>query len=494
MDEVHSKPLAIGNWNCSQCHGTAVDWGYLAHCAKGAVRQSLIYLLLLGTLLRFFTAPDPFLHEWDERYHALVAKNMVEQPWRPTLYADPILPYDYRDWSQNHVWLHKQPVPLWTMALAIKWGGANEWTVRLPSLLLSLLAVLFTFGIGRQLFCPRIGLLAAFFHAIHGLCLEIGSGRVATDHIDLHFMVWIELAVLLAIYQARQRRYWSLIGMTVCVGLAILSKWLPALIVLPLWGLLRWEREGGRRASLLLDAALVVGLLLLIIVPWQWYIHTYFPQEAAWERAYDLRHIFEPLQGQGGPFYYHFNQIRIVYGELVYLVLGAVAWRCWWRPQVRYGVLALWIVVPLLFFSAVQTKMQGYLLFTAPAFFLLTAWMIYGLSRLRSTAARPYLWSLLIACLYLLPLRYSVERVKPFRPAVAPEWVVPLKDFTARLNDTERHVLFGEPHPIEAMFYGSSLTAYPQAGDPPLVRRLREAGYRVWMRQELEGRVVYTAW
>ncbi len=39
------------------------------------------------------------LHDWDERYHALVAKNMIEQPFKPMLYKNPVLPYDYKDWD-----------------------------------------------------------------------------------------------------------------------------------------------------------------------------------------------------------------------------------------------------------------------------------------------------------------------------------------------------------------------------------------------------------
>jgi len=37
-------------------------------------------LILCGFILRFYTASDLFLHSWDECYHALVAKNLIQHP------------------------------------------------------------------------------------------------------------------------------------------------------------------------------------------------------------------------------------------------------------------------------------------------------------------------------------------------------------------------------------------------------------------------------
>ena len=132
-------------------------------------RLALLLILAGGLLLRVYVATDLFLHEWDERYHALVAKNMMDHPLRPTLYEHPVLPYNYQDWSGNHIWLHKQPAPLWFMALSLKLFGISEIALRLPSILLSTLAIWLTFGIARYYTDQKRALLAAFLHAIHGL-------------------------------------------------------------------------------------------------------------------------------------------------------------------------------------------------------------------------------------------------------------------------------------------------------------------------------------
>lgn len=75
-------------------------------------------LLLFGAIgVRLFMITiDPFLHDWDERFHAIVAKNMITYPFKPMLFVNPVLPYDYRAWCCNHIWVHKQPLFLWQMA------------------------------------------------------------------------------------------------------------------------------------------------------------------------------------------------------------------------------------------------------------------------------------------------------------------------------------------------------------------------------------------
>ncbi len=74
-------------------------------------KTSLWLIILSAFLLRLLlSALDPFLHNWDERFHVLVAKNMMQFPFKPMLNKNPILPYNYTDWSSNNIWLHKQPL------------------------------------------------------------------------------------------------------------------------------------------------------------------------------------------------------------------------------------------------------------------------------------------------------------------------------------------------------------------------------------------------
>jgi len=69
---------------------------------KGNIKIAIASLVIAGFLLRCFMISDPYLHEWDERYHALVAKNMIDDPFKPTLYKNPVLPFDYKDFDVSN--------------------------------------------------------------------------------------------------------------------------------------------------------------------------------------------------------------------------------------------------------------------------------------------------------------------------------------------------------------------------------------------------------
>ncbi|HMU69185.1 MAG TPA: hypothetical protein PKC38_04220, partial [Chitinophagales bacterium] len=97
-------------------------------------------------MMRYFIATqDDFLHSWDERYHALVGKNLAKHPFEPTLKDNPILPCNNLDWQSGNVWVHKQPIFLFQIAASIKVFGNSEMAVRFPSIVMGALLSLLIF-------------------------------------------------------------------------------------------------------------------------------------------------------------------------------------------------------------------------------------------------------------------------------------------------------------------------------------------------------------
>jgi len=280
--------------------------------------MALFLILLVGLLLRIYAASDLYLHEWDERYHALVAKHMIAAPFRPTLYAHPVLDYDYRSWVSNHIWLHKPPLPLWLMAISLQAFGINEWALRLPSILASTLAIALTYEIGKYYLDQKSALLAAFLHAIHGLVIELTGGKIATDHYDVLFLVFIELGIYFSIKYTKGTSHlkWPIaIGMS--MGLAILTKWLPALIILAVfWGVAMSTKKNW--LYLIRDGGVILFTASLLVLPWQWYIFQEYPLEAAWESAYNTQHITQGVEGHLEPWYYHLNKWRLIFVLPIY--------------------------------------------------------------------------------------------------------------------------------------------------------------------------------
>ncbi len=489
-----------------------------------------------GLVLRMYAGCDLFLHTWDERYHALVAKHLVEHPLIPTLYDHPVLPYDYRDWRSNHVWLHKPPLALWLMAAGMRLLGPDEIAMRLPSLLLSALAILLTYVIGSHLGGRRVGLLAAAFQAVNGYLLQLPGGRVAVDHVDNALVFFVELAILGAVLEVRSWRGtatgpgtepataggtgWSegwpafllaTLAIGAVCGLAVLAKWLPGLLPIPVWLALAWRRQPPRRLAAGLVA--MTAACAAVALPWQLYVRAAFPLEARWESAYNLHHLAVPLEGLGGsPLFYLLRMPRF-FGELIYLPLAwflvSLVYPAW-RPSRRAGgtpqsggeaapegrqalellPLAVWLLLPLVAFSLAATKLGGYIMIASPALFIVEAsfWLWLWDRRPRRGGARDahdalrvaaatLRWAALVL-LPLLPLRYTVERMK-IRPGYDrnPPWVRALRALPAQLGPGPV-ALFHLDRPLEAMFY-TPYIAYEGVPTPAQARRLLAAGYRV---------------
>ncbi len=193
---------------------------------RNKIQWSLLLLVLASLMLRLhMIALDPFLHNWDERFHALVSRHMMEDPFRPRLYTNPALPFDYKSWCCNHIWLHKQPLYLWQMALSMKVFGINEIALRLPSAIMGALMVFFIFRIAKKL-TGRDGtaFLSALFFSLSYYQLELTSGLISLDHNDIAFSFYI-LASFWAFSEylgQRKIRWVLLIGLF--AGAAILCK------------------------------------------------------------------------------------------------------------------------------------------------------------------------------------------------------------------------------------------------------------------------------
>lgn len=157
-------------------------------------RNVLIFsTFILGIFVRVLVAlEDPFLHDWDERYHALVARNMVTNPLKPMLYKTMFGDYDFTAWCCNHIWLHKQPLFLWQIAMSLKLFGTSTFTLRLPSIIMGSLMILLVYRITHIVNNNKstafiVSLLMCFSYYQFNLI----SGRKGMDHNDIAFTFYV---------------------------------------------------------------------------------------------------------------------------------------------------------------------------------------------------------------------------------------------------------------------------------------------------------------
>ncbi len=191
----------------------------------------LLVILAVAFLLRLPHLDHAFLNYWDESFHALVARNLLKHPLKPTLLDEPRIPYDPACWTENHVWLHKPILPLWQIALSYAVFGVNNLALRLPSLFLSTGAVLLTFLIGSSLFDRRTGLIAAALQAINPAITLLVQGYLFADHVDVALLFWVELGVYFLVRALLTGALGDAALAGVAQGLAYLSKSYIAAII-----------------------------------------------------------------------------------------------------------------------------------------------------------------------------------------------------------------------------------------------------------------------
>lgn len=442
---------------------------------------AIILLIVCGFILRIYISADLFLHDWDERFHALVAKNLIKQPIKPTLYASPLMPYDYKNWGSNYIWVHKQPVPLWCMALSLRIAGINEFAVRLPSILLSILGILTTYYIACYLYGSKVAFIASLLFTINGQIIALVGGRDPTDHIDIFFLFFISLAVALAIKFVKSKKQLFNIFCGISIGLAILTKWLPALIVLPIWLLLVIDTGKFNLKETIIHFLILITVILITFLPWQIYIFHQFPLEAKWEASFNFKHFIEGLEGHGRPFFYHFLQLGQRYGELVYL---PIIWFMYKMFKKRFNskriLVLIWLFVPLIFFSFSKTKMPAYTLFSSPSIFIIIGLFFVYVKRYSKKFSYKIVPHLLMILLIALPVRQSILKTKMFQKYDRnPEWVRDIKELKPLGKQYNgKLVIFNTERPIETMFYIDCI-AYSIIPSDEKIIELERKGYKV---------------
>lgn len=324
-------------------------------------KLSLMFLIV-GSLAIFIFAAllDPFLNLWDERFHALVAKNLMNNPFKPMLYADPVMDIPYDRWDRAHIWLNKQPFFLWPAAVFFKIFGVSEFTLRIPSAIAGSILVLLAYRAGKLFISEGTGYYAAFLIATAFYMVEIISGRQELEHNDIAFLVWVSASIWawLEYIRSGKQRWIVLIG--IFSGVAILVKWLVGLLVYLGWAVyIVFSRGRGRKEI----QRFIISALLAIAIAFSWYLFIIlkYPGEAISTLSLYTAHFTKPLDGHIGNFWFHLNNISLLYGSAVPFIIIPACWILYRRvtPKSLSISLIFMILVVYLFFSLAKTKMPS---------------------------------------------------------------------------------------------------------------------------------------
>jgi 4-amino-4-deoxy-L-arabinose transferase-like glycosyltransferase len=326
----------------------------------------------------------------DEPRYAQVAREMLARhDWvTPVLYG--------------HPWLEKPPLYYWSAMIAYKGaGGVSDSAARLPTAVLSTLMIFFIYVWSRR-FRPGMQLDAALITA--SAAIIVGFGRSASTDMPLTVMFTVAMLAWYGWYSSNQRSW--LLAFYFFMAMATLAK---GPVAVCLGGLVILLFAALRRDPRLIARTLwPIGIAIYLAVAAPWYIAVQHANPEFF-RTFFLQHNLERFSSN----IYHHPQPFWFYIPVALLAL--VPWTIFvvaalvdairdWRFSVQQPAgqedlrtyLALWLLLPMVFFSLSHSKLPGYILPGIPAGTILLADFI---RRREQEQIKPAMWMIVLHAL-----------------------------------------------------------------------------------------------
>jgi 4-amino-4-deoxy-L-arabinose transferase-like glycosyltransferase len=261
-------------------------------------------------------------------------------------------------------WFEKPPLLYWMTGVGHKLHFSDEWAARLPISLISLAFLWFFHRTLAREFSPRVALAAT------GI-LATSAGWVAYSFVsvtDLPMCAALGAATLIAVFgpsaipsRARQP---GILGVWagLFLGLAILGKGFVPLVLIAPALLVAWRM----RLAMLLTAAAVAA---------PWYIlcelrnGPVFWNEFFWK--HHVERFLHPTLDHPQPWWFYVPVLLA--GLFPWIPLAGLLLRPKNYQDDRVRFLVLWLLAGLVFFSAAQNKLPGYVLPLMPVLAIILA-------------------------------------------------------------------------------------------------------------------------
>lgn len=384
---------------------------------RGALVGMLVFL---GIALWFANMSYRTLAEPDEGRYAEIPREMLASG----------------DWITPHLnaipYLEKPPLQYWATAVAYSVLGVAPWVSRLWATTLGLLGIVVTFMTGRALWGTRAGVFAALILASCPLYFVIAH----IDTLDIALAFFMNAALMCSLMAWRadpasrtERRWMWLCWLAMASG--FLQKGLVA-IVLPAVALFAYAllyrdfrlwRRLRLREGLPIFAVLTLPWLILVSLRNPDFLQFFFIHEHLARFATTVHHRSEP--------WWFFIAILAV-GVLPWITIVLRAARDCWRDGRSTdrpgrstlhteGLLLIWALVQLAFFSASGSKLAPYIVPAVPPLALLAGRWLQSRGTIRT------LWPTVIICGALCLLLLCLDPLVAHFVAAGPKQTAYLK-------------------------------------------------------------------
>ena len=322
-------------------------------------RRDLLWLTLaFSALFGFALGSRPLANPDEGRYAEIPREMLATGDWiTPQLNAVP--------------YFEKPPLVYWTGAVALKFFGGSEWSMRLTPALFALGGVLLTYAATRRLFGRGAGLGAAIVLGTSMLYFALARLLILDMAVSILMAATLFCFILGVREPVSARRRWFVYGLYASAALATLTKGLMGFLVtgavMFLWLLIfnQWRRL----RPLYLPSGLT--LFLAVAAPWHVLVAIRNPD---WVQAYLVREHWQRFTVDLG-------RVQPWWFFIPILAAGFFPWTgfLWsaWREALRGGwsrrrenvdvwFFATWAAFMFLFYSKSQSKLIPYILPVLP--------------------------------------------------------------------------------------------------------------------------------
>jgi len=159
----------------------------------------LVIIIITSSVLFFHNLGNNYITLWDEVTQLNVVKNLATNCCTPKLHLQDYNT-DFRNWTDNYIWLHKPPMPLFVDAGFFKLFGNNLKSFRLPNVVFLEIAIVLLFLIGKKFFSPAVAVISSALFAFNHYTFELVQGRQFSGISDIMLVVFL-LSVLYLIFK-----------------------------------------------------------------------------------------------------------------------------------------------------------------------------------------------------------------------------------------------------------------------------------------------------
>jgi 4-amino-4-deoxy-L-arabinose transferase-like glycosyltransferase len=272
----------------------------------------------------------------------------------------------------GETFFHKPPMIYWAQAASVGLFGLNEFALRLPSALASLVWAVILFGFARRHFNGAVAWYAVFF-MVTSLQTSIVAKAAIADAL-LNLFVTLAMFGIYAYYRNQRKR--DIYLTFVFMALGFLTKG-PIAVLIPLVGSGVFFGVKGRW-KLWFKAIFNPpgwGLFLLIALPW--YVALYLQHGRAFIDEIFFTHNVARFQtafeGHSGSVFYYIPVILLgLIPNTAFLIKAAANIRVLIKDELNL-YLAVWFIFVLVLFSLAGTKLHHYILYGYIPLFLFMA-------------------------------------------------------------------------------------------------------------------------